>query len=91
MLCSPRITRDDPRSCFGVHRHDPSCALFFAIVAIALLVLGPACEDCVATPPTLINVEVDYMYAPDHIHRLYQNEIDAVVAMFGCQGITINV
>jgi hypothetical protein len=65
--------------------------LFFAIVAIALLVLGPACEDCVATPPTLINVEVDYMYAPDHIHRLYQNEIDAVVAMFGCQGITLNV
>ena len=40
---------------------------------------------------TQINVEVDYMVAPDHTHELLQAEIDALVEMFACQGITLNI
>ncbi len=38
-----------------------------------------------------INVEVDYMVAADHSHELLQPEIDALVDMFACQGIVLNV
>jgi hypothetical protein len=43
------------------------------------------------TAPTMINVEVDYMYDSTHIHRLYQDEVDMLVGMFACQGITLNI
>ncbi len=38
-----------------------------------------------------INVEVDYMVADDHSHELLQPEIDAIVEMFACQGIVMNI
>lgn len=38
-----------------------------------------------------INVEVDYMVAGDHSHELLQPEIDALVDMFACQGIVMNI
>lgn len=41
--------------------------------------------------PTTINVEIDWMQSANHSHRPNQNEIDAVVQMFACQGITLNV
>jgi len=41
--------------------------------------------------PSVINVEVDIMAAAGHIHQLYQAEIDMIVGMFACQGITINI
>jgi len=41
--------------------------------------------------PTIINVEVDIMDAGGHIHALNQPEIDMIVAMFACQGITMNI
>lgn len=45
-----------------------------------------------AQTPTVINVEVDYMELNgDHVHHLYGPEIDALVAMFACQGITLNI
>jgi hypothetical protein len=58
-------------------------------VLVVLILTAPV---AFATPPTVINVEVDYMYYPDdHIHRLYPEEVDALVAMFACQGITLNI
>ena len=44
-----------------------------------------------ATPPTEINVEVDYMYAFDHVHRLNPDEIAMIVQMFACQGIVMTI
>jgi hypothetical protein len=41
--------------------------------------------------PTVINVEVDYMVDSDHSHMPSQSEMDAVIQMFACQGITLNV
>jgi len=38
-----------------------------------------------------INVEVDYMVTGDHSHELLQPEIDAIVDMFACQGIVMNI
>jgi len=38
-----------------------------------------------------INIEVDYMVAEDHSHELLQPEIDAIVEMFACQGIVMNI
>lgn len=38
-----------------------------------------------------INVEVDYMVGDDHSHELLQPEIDAVVEMFACHGIVMNI
>lgn len=38
-----------------------------------------------------INVEVDYMVGDDHSHELLQPEIDAIVEMFACQGIVLNI
>jgi hypothetical protein len=39
----------------------------------------------------VINVHIDYMADVSHSHRPSQEEIDAVVQMFACQGITLNV
>ncbi|MBI5217065.1 MAG: hypothetical protein HY960_15020 [Ignavibacteriae bacterium] len=41
--------------------------------------------------PTEINVEIDWMDDGVHSHRPSQSEIDAVIQMFACQGITLNV
>ena len=38
-----------------------------------------------------LDVEIDYMVAPDHSHEPAQEEIDAIVQMFACHGITLNV
>lgn len=40
---------------------------------------------------TTLNVEVDYMVDGAHSHELLQPEIDALVAMFACNGITLNI
>lgn len=40
---------------------------------------------------SVINVEIDYMADGTHSHRPAQAEIDAVVQMFACHGITLNV
>ncbi len=40
---------------------------------------------------TLLNIEVDYMVDGAHSHELLQPEIDALVAMFACNGITLNI
>ncbi len=40
---------------------------------------------------TAINVEVDYMVTGGHSHALQQAEIDAIVSMFACQGITMTI
>jgi hypothetical protein len=60
-----------------------------AVLCGAVLILGGGAV--LAAPPTAINVEVDYMYTFDHSHRLYQEEVDAIVQMFACQGIVITV
>lgn len=44
-----------------------------------------------AQVPSVINVEIDWMADGSHSHRPNQNEIDAVVQMFACHGITLNV
>ena len=47
-----------------------------------------------AQVPTVLNVEVDYMVESGgggHSHRPSASEIAAVVQMFACQGITLNV
>ena len=41
--------------------------------------------------PTQINVEIDWMDNGSHSHQPSTSEIDAVVQMFACQGITLNV
>lgn len=63
--------------------------LFFSCV-LAFLVGSPALAD----PITVINIEVDYMVETGedpHSHILYQEEIDALVQVFACQGITLNI
>lgn len=42
-----------------------------------------------AVPPTLIQVEIDYMVDVDHTHLPSQAELDAVIQMFACHGITL--
>lgn len=39
--------------------------------------------------PDTIKIEVDYMYAGTHIHRLYPGEIDMLVGMFACNDIVL--
>lgn len=41
--------------------------------------------------PTVINVEVDIMSGVGHTHGLMPAEIDMIVGMFACQGITMNI
>lgn len=45
----------------------------------------------IAQVPTQINVEIDWMEDATHSHKPSQAEIDAVIQMFACQGITLNV
>ncbi len=42
-------------------------------------------------PPTQINVEVDWMVAGTHNHLPTFQELDALIQMFACQGITLNL
>lgn len=61
---------------------------------ILLLLLVLLCQiDGVSQVPSVINVEIDWMEGgfPFHSHKPNQDEIDAVVRMFACQGITLNV
>jgi len=44
-----------------------------------------------AQVPTQINIEIDYMVANDHTHEPSQLVIDALVQMFACHGITLNL
>jgi len=60
------------------------------LVATALVGLSLH-SFAVAQPPTVINVEVDWMATAGHNHRLNTNEIAMIVGMFSCQGITMNI
>ena len=40
--------------------------------------------------PTVINLEIDWMANAAHSHRPSQAEINAIVQMFACHGITLN-
>jgi hypothetical protein len=65
-------------------------AILFFICVLSFLAGTPAMADTITT----INVEVDYMVETGenpHSHILYQNEIDALVQVFACQGITLNI
>ena len=57
----------------------------------ALLALFLAALPLRAQVPSAINVEIDYMVGTWHSHEPARSEIDAVVQMFACQGITLNV
>jgi hypothetical protein len=59
-----------------------------------VLALIPSCLAFVSpvfAQVTQINVEIDWMADPDHSHAPQQAEIDAVVQMFACHGITLNI
>lgn len=43
-----------------------------------------------AAIPTVINLEIDWMANAAHSHRPSQAEINAIVQMFACHGITLN-
>lgn len=47
-------------------------------------------QQASAQPPSVINVEIDWMADGTHSHRPTQAEINAVVQMFACHGITLN-
>lgn len=61
----------------------------FLLVLLAAAGCHPAAAQI--PNPTVINVEIDYMVDTFHGHRPLQAEIDAVVQMFACQGVTLNV
>ena len=50
-----------------------------------------AALSAAASAQTTINVEIDYMSTVGCDHCPTQAELDAVVAMFACQGITLNL
>jgi len=58
------------------------------LIATTLVALGAAVPE---PAQTTINVEIDFMSTAGCDHCPTQAEIDAVVAMFACQGITLNV
>jgi hypothetical protein len=58
--------------------------LFSALLLITLNLTS-------AQVPTVINVEIDYMADATHSHKPTQTEINAVIQMFACHGITLNV
>jgi hypothetical protein len=62
-----------------------------AIVALAAS-LGSLTgnPDAVVAQPTQINVEIDYMVGGGHSHQPSQAEINAIIQMFACHGITLN-
>ncbi len=64
-------------------RHTARTAAYVLLLALSpCMTLGQS---------TTINVEIDYMADATHSHRPQQAEITAVVQMFACHGITLNV
>ena len=61
--------------------------LLFGAALLAAAPLGAPS----AQVPTLINVEIDYMVQPGHSHLPSQDILDALVQMFACHGITLNL
>ncbi len=59
------------------------------IVTGIILVLVLAASNALAVRPDTIRVEVDYMVAPGHSHKLHQAEVDMIVQAFACQGIVM--
>ena len=60
----------------------------YLISALFLIPLNSALGQI---PNNVINVEIDYMADATHSHRPAQAEINAVIQMFACHGITLNV
>lgn len=58
-----------------------------ACVAAALALALPA----TAWALTTLNVEIDWMVDTGHSHEPSQADLDAIVAMFACRGVTLNV
>ncbi len=61
------------------------------IKILSLIVILILIDNINAQVPTVINVEIDYMVSATHSHKPNQSEIDAVIQMFACHGITLNV
>jgi hypothetical protein len=76
-----------------------SCALprlLTKACSFCLVVLMLIRWEATAEPPTVINIEIDYMVQRNDAgiifsHEPQQIEIDAVVQMFACRGITANI
>lgn len=61
-------------------------------ININILIIMFLFKYLAAQTPTVINVEIDWMEIPGHhSHRPNQIEINAVVDMFACHGINLNV
>lgn len=74
----------------NVHRFPCRRALGLTIgVAAAMTFAGAPCPAH-ATPPTTVNVEIDWMADAAHSHRPSTTEMNAVVQMFACHGIVLN-
>ena len=66
--------------------------MIFKTLGIGLLLAAVSGAQGTPLPPTHINVEIDYMRAPNgHTHEPSQAVLDALVQMFACQGITLNL
>ncbi len=76
-------------------RKSRACAIVLLLLAHSRAETPPQSQPPTGlqgvTAPTTINVEVDYMVAADHSHIFNPDEVAAVVGMFACQGITINI
>jgi hypothetical protein len=62
---------------------------FILGIAFAAGLTGAA-TSLTAAGPSVINLEIDWMANASHSHRPSQAEIDAIVQMFACHGITLN-
>lgn len=54
-----------------------------------LLLMALSTSTALAVRPDTIRVEVDYMVAAGHSHKLQQAEVDMIVQTFACQGIVM--
>ncbi len=70
------------------NRHGAFAAALFAAALTGAWLASPTVVR--AQPPTQINVEIDWMADGTHSHQPSQAEIDAIVQMFACHGITLN-
>lgn len=71
----------------------PGCTICRAGLLIFTILIMPVIRatDHLISAQYVINVHIDYMANISHSHRPSQEEIDVVVQMFACQGITLNV
>jgi Thrombospondin type 3 repeat/Peptidase M66 len=74
----------------------PRNGLGVGAVKNGLVGISPELRDILKVAPvgsqiTTINIEVDIMDDGNHIHALQQTEVDALVQMFACQGITLTI